>query len=107
MIANLAWSHAAQLYASDVLQEEKHASASSALASVLPRLFPFFRHNIRSVRTAVMQTLIKVLNAYSATASSWLPPVLLNTLRMVYQNIILEADPVREIRSLLFFGSRC
>jgi hypothetical protein len=42
-----------------------------------------------------MQTLLKVLSAYADSASTWLPPVLMTTLQMVFQNIVLESDPVR------------
>ncbi|KAH7295287.1 hypothetical protein KP509_27G041200 [Ceratopteris richardii] len=64
------------------------------LSTLAPRLWPFMRHNISSVRHAAISMLERVLEAgiKSASGLSWLVPILGDALRIVYQNLLLEAD---------------
>lgn len=67
------------------------------LSTLAPRLWPFMRHNITSVRLAAIRTLERLLESgdYRAkgdTGSSWAVPILGDALRMVFQNLLLESD---------------
>lgn len=57
-----------------------------SLTDLIPRLFPFFRHTISSVRLAVVQT-ITVFLKLSITDMSWVDERLL---RLLFQNLIVE-----------------
>lgn len=74
--------------------ETKQMDDPSVLSTLAPRLWPFMRHNISSVRHAAISTLERILEAgkKSATGFSWLVPILGDALRLVYQNLLLEAD---------------
>ncbi|MCO5611453.1 hypothetical protein L7F22_065706 [Adiantum nelumboides] len=64
------------------------------LSTLAPRLWPFMRHNILSVRYAAISMLERILEAgmKSASGLSWVVPILGDALRMVYQNLLLEAE---------------
>ncbi|CAH1794395.1 unnamed protein product [Owenia fusiformis] len=64
-------------------------SSLSNLQDLVPRLWPFLRHNISSVRRASLDTLHTIL-CQSGNTSDWLPPILLDTLRHIYQRALLE-----------------
>lgn len=59
------------------------------LPLLIPRLFPFFRHTITSVRLAVLHTLLVFVRLPSVN-SSWID---VGLLRLVYQNLIFEERP--------------
>ncbi|XP_070579939.1 TATA-binding protein-associated factor 172-like [Ptychodera flava] len=63
-----------------------------SLTELVPRLWPFLRHNIASVRKSALETLYTLLNAESSLAAcqEWLSPILQEALRHVYQRCILE-----------------
>ncbi|XP_060582986.1 TATA-binding protein-associated factor 172-like [Ruditapes philippinarum] len=71
------------------------------LTELVPRLLPFFRHNIPSVRTATMKTLHTLLTMQSTKQSvdNWLPNLLQPLLCHVYQRSLLETHP--EILSVI------
>ena len=56
---------------------------------LVPRLWPFLRHNIGSVRRASLETLRTLVSDRDA-APAWLPAVLTDALRLVYQRTLLE-----------------
>lgn len=58
----------------------------SSLSHRIPRLFPFFRHTIATVRLAVLNTVVVFL-ALSSIDMSWIDARLL---RLLYQNLIVE-----------------
>ena len=60
-------------------------SNSRALVNLIPRLNPFFRHTIPSVRMAVLNAIITFLKLKSI--SEWVDD---RVVRMVYQNMIVE-----------------
>ncbi|GAA5886029.1 hypothetical protein JCM5296_007067 [Sporobolomyces johnsonii] len=64
------------------------------LPQLIPRLFPFFRHTITSVRHAVLNTLLVFLLLPSLPPSTWVDSRLY---RLLFQNLILEGRP--EIRA--------
>ncbi|KAJ1672040.1 TATA-binding protein-associated factor mot1 [Coemansia sp. RSA 25] len=66
-----------------------------ALAVLVPRLFPFFRHAIAAVRRAALQALLALAElpdgeeAADTPGAAWV--VSRECLRLVFQNIVLEA----------------
>lgn len=68
------------------------------LSTLAPRLWPFMRHSISSVRHSAIRTLERLLEAgsqrssESANSSFWPSFILGDTLRIVYQNLLLEAN---------------
>eukprot|EP00250_Pteridium_aquilinum_P022032 c25285_g1_i2 orf=410-6568(-) len=74
--------------------ETKQMDDPYLLSTLAPRLWPFMRHNISSVRHAAISTLERILEAgmKSASGLSWVVPILGDALRLVYQNLLLEAD---------------
>lgn len=74
--------------------ETKQMDDPFLLSTLAPRLWPFMRHNITSVRCAAISTLERILEAgmISASGLSWVVPILGDALRLVYQNLLLEAE---------------
>ncbi|KAJ2754387.1 TATA-binding protein-associated factor mot1 [Coemansia pectinata] len=72
-----------------------------ALAVLVPRLFPFFRHAIAAVRRAALQTLLTFAEMPSGDAA-WVDAA---CLRLVYQNIVLEVhDDISELSARLWLA---
>lgn len=65
---------------------------SQSLSEFVPRLWPFLRHNIVSVRRAALQTLLSLLSSNSTNPQpcQWVIPILQDTLRHIYQRSLLE-----------------
>ncbi|XP_071487999.1 TATA-binding protein-associated factor 172-like [Diadema antillarum] len=70
------------------------SSASQPLATLVQRLWPFMRHNIWSVRRAVLDTLLTLLctDNPQMPVAAWLPPILTDMMRHIYQRCILETN---------------
>ncbi|XP_050252135.1 TATA-binding protein-associated factor BTAF1 isoform X1 [Quercus robur] len=69
------------------------------LSTLAPRLWPFMRHSITSVRYSAIRTLERLLEAGSKrnilepyNTSFWPSFILGDTLRIVYQNLLLESN---------------
>ncbi len=56
---------------------------------LVPRLYPFLRHTITSVRLAVLKALITFANLGAETSQGWLNG---RILRLIFQNILVERD---------------
>lgn len=56
---------------------------------LVPRLYPFLRHTITSVRLAVLKALMTFANLGSDTSQGWLNG---RILRLIFQNILVERD---------------
>ncbi|EPE07334.1 tata-binding protein-associated factor mot1 [Ophiostoma piceae UAMH 11346] len=69
------------------LSAEKDEERSFTL--LVPRLYPFLRHTITSVRLAVLKALLTFVNIGGETSQGWLNG---RILRLVFQNIIVERD---------------
>jgi len=69
-----------------------------SLKHLVPRLWPFFRHNVQSVRKCALQTLDKLLSLNQEAWTGWVPHLLSDTLQILYQNVLLEPceDLVRD-----------
>ncbi|KAJ0247023.1 TATA-binding protein-associated factor BTAF1 [Hirschfeldia incana] len=69
-----------------------------ALSGLAPRLWPFTRHDISSVRFSAIRTLERLLEAgcrknisEQSKSSFWPSSILGDTLRIVFQNLLLES----------------
>ncbi|KAI9096118.1 hypothetical protein DFS34DRAFT_154547 [Phlyctochytrium arcticum] len=61
--------------------------AKISLAKLIPRLFPFFRHAIVSVRLAVLRTVATFVDVTRSSSGNWVSTELL---RLVFQNFVIE-----------------
>jgi TATA-binding protein-associated factor len=64
---------------------------------LVPRLYPFLRHTITSVRLAVLKALLTFANLESDTSQGWLNG---RILRLVFQNVLVEKDKETLAKSL-------
>lgn len=74
-----------ELSLGQVLQSSAHP-----LATLVPRLWPFLRHTIASVRLSALKTFEKLLSMGAQTVRLWLPPILPEALSNVFRNFMLE-----------------
>ena len=56
---------------------------------LVPRLYPFLRHTITSVRSAVLRALLTFINIEGPDAKDWIDG---KALRLVYQNLLVERN---------------
>ena len=56
---------------------------------LVPRLYPFLRHTIRTVRAAVLRALLTFISIEGAESRSWING---KALRLVYQNLLVERE---------------
>ncbi|OCK95910.1 uncharacterized protein K441DRAFT_657898 [Cenococcum geophilum 1.58] len=71
------------------MKENAKDDPSQSFVELVPRLFPFLRHTITTVRTAVLRALLTFLNIEGEGTDGWVNG---KALRLVYQNILLERD---------------
>ncbi|KAJ2828045.1 TATA-binding protein-associated factor mot1, partial [Coemansia furcata] len=84
-----------------VVEAGKTQPQEYALAVLVPRLFPFFRHAIAAVRRAALQTLLTFAEMPNSDAA-WVDAA---CLRLVYQNIVLEVqDDISELSARLWLA---
>lgn len=58
-----------------------------SFTNLIPRLFPFLRHTIQTVRSAVLRALLTFIRIREPGSLDWINA---KALRLVYQNILLE-----------------
>lgn len=80
----------AKFYALVGSQDSSSVHFTKNLSKLVPRLWPFLRHNLATVRRSAVDTLHKLITG-SADCWIWLAPIFRDTLAYVFQNIILEA----------------
>lgn len=76
----------------EVLEAMKASAAQDEERSftlLVPRLYPFLRHTITSVRLAVLKALATFANLGAETSQGWLTG---RILRLIFQNILVERD---------------
>ncbi|WEW55291.1 TATA-binding protein-associated factor mot1 [Emydomyces testavorans] len=61
----------------------------SSFGNLVPRLFPFLRHTISSVRSAVLRALLTFLKLEGEGQDSWVDG---KALRLVFQNLLVERN---------------
>ncbi|KAM0265193.1 hypothetical protein ACHAQJ_000346 [Trichoderma viride] len=75
-----------------VLESMKTSAAQDeerSFTRLVPRLYPFLRHTITSVRLAVLKALLTFANLGDETSQGWLNG---RILRLIFQNILVERD---------------
>eukprot|EP00192_Tetraselmis_astigmatica_P001352 CAMPEP_0117692082 /NCGR_PEP_ID=MMETSP0804-20121206/26113_1 /TAXON_ID=1074897 /ORGANISM="Tetraselmis astigmatica, Strain CCMP880" /LENGTH=1797 /DNA_ID=CAMNT_0005505457 /DNA_START=126 /DNA_END=5519 /DNA_ORIENTATION=+ len=82
----------AQLYAPGTLSQGEAADDRSHLETLLPRLWPFLRHTLKSVRLGVLACAQGILEAEPQGGAVWLGPVLGQAAALLFQNMLLEED---------------
>jgi TATA-binding protein-associated factor len=76
----------------EVLEAMKANAAQDpelSFANLVPRLFPFLRHTISTVRSAVLRALLTFLNIKGAGTEGWING---KALRLVFQNLLVERE---------------
>ncbi|CAN1261979.1 TATA-binding protein-associated factor BTAF1 [Linum perenne] len=83
----------------DVGEKSDLAESPYMLSTLAPRLWPFMRHSITSVRYSAIRTLERLLEAGCKQSVSdpygssiWPSFILGDTLRIVFQNLLLESN---------------
>ncbi|KAF2817589.1 uncharacterized protein BDZ99DRAFT_565311 [Mytilinidion resinicola] len=73
----------------DAMKENAKLDPRSSFVELVPRLFPFLRHVIISVRAAVLRAILTFLNIEGRETDDWVDG---KALRLIFQNILLERD---------------
>jgi TATA-binding protein-associated factor len=73
----------------EAMQANARQDPTQSFHELVPRLFPFLRHTITSVRAAVLRALITFLNIQSAESDGWIDS---KAVQLVFQNILLERN---------------
>ncbi|KAF1842865.1 uncharacterized protein K460DRAFT_407248 [Cucurbitaria berberidis CBS 394.84] len=73
----------------EAMQANARQDPTQSFHELVPRLFPFLRHTITSVRTAVLRALITFLNIQSEGSDGWIDS---KALQLIFQNILLERN---------------
>ena len=73
----------------DVMKSNAMKDPEQSFASLVPRLFPFLRHTLTGVRLAALRALLTFLNVKGEGTQDWIQG---KTLRLVFQNILVERD---------------
>ncbi|XP_034464473.1 TATA-binding protein-associated factor 172 isoform X2 [Hippoglossus hippoglossus] len=67
-------------------------SMQQSLTVLVPRVWPFLRHTISSVRRAALETLFTLLSKADQSCAIWINPILQDMLRHIFQSCILESN---------------
>ncbi|KAL2045861.1 hypothetical protein ABVK25_011964 [Lepraria finkii] len=73
----------------EAMRKNAEVDSDQTLGQLIPRLYPFFRHTITSVRLAGMKALATFLSICDEGAHSWVDWRLT---RLLFQNLLLEVD---------------
>jgi TATA-binding protein-associated factor len=71
------------------MQANAETDDSQSFHELVPRLFPFLRHTITSVRAAVLRALVTFLNIRDVKTDGWIDS---KALQLIFQNILLERN---------------
>ncbi|KAF8445155.1 putative TBP associated factor [Terfezia claveryi] len=71
----------------DTMRRKASSDPSQSFALLVPRLYPFLRHTITSVRSAVLRALLTFLNIQGEGTKGWIDG---KTLRLIFQNLLVE-----------------
>uniref|UniRef100_A0A671LIB3 TATA-binding protein-associated factor 172-like n=1 Tax=Sinocyclocheilus anshuiensis TaxID=1608454 RepID=A0A671LIB3_9TELE len=77
----------------------RQCSTHQSLTVLVPRVWPFLRHTIASVRRAALETLFTLLSKADQSCALWLNPIMQDMLRHIFQSCILESN--QEILELI------
>ncbi|KAI9823081.1 MAG: TATA-binding protein-associated factor mot1 [Phylliscum demangeonii] len=71
------------------MKENALIEPDHSFASLVPRLYPFLRHTITSVRSAVLRALLTFLDIEGEGATAWVDGKIL---RLMFQNLLVERN---------------
>lgn len=86
-----------------VMQAKSLREPDHSFAMLVPRLYPFLRHTITSVRRAVVRALQTFLTADRDTTLRWVDARLL---RLIFQNLLVEQN-LDVLNATISFWSEC
>ncbi|XP_068183061.1 TATA-binding protein-associated factor 172 [Antennarius striatus] len=75
-----------------VYPQVRQCSMQQSLTVLVPRVWPFLRHTISSVRRAALETLYTLLSKADQSCAAWINPILQEMLRHIFQSCILESN---------------
>ena len=88
----------------EVLEAMRHNAVSHvgySFSQLVPRLYPFLRHTITSVRSAVLRALQTFMHIGGAGTTDWVNGIVL---RLVYQNLLVERnEPTLSLSKSVWF----
>lgn len=73
----------------EAMKENAEDDPEQSFDDLVPRLYPFLRHTIRTVRSAVLRALLTFINIEGADTKGWIKG---RALRLVYQNMLVERN---------------
>jgi TATA-binding protein-associated factor len=73
----------------DAMRHNAASFAEHSFSHLVPRLYPFLRHAITSVRSAVLRALQTFMRIGGAGTKDWVNGIIL---RLVYQNLLVERN---------------
>ena len=73
----------------DAMKENASRDPEQSFEELVPRLYPFLRHTIRTVRSAVLRALLTFINIEGFDTKRWVSG---KALRLVYQNLLVERE---------------
>lgn len=73
----------------EAMKQNAAADSEQSFALLVPRLYPFLRHTITSVRSAVLRALLTFVKIEGEGTRDWLNGKIL---RLVFQNILVERN---------------
>lgn len=73
----------------EAMKKNAARDSDQSFALLVPRLYPFLRHTITSVRSAVLRALMTFVNIEGEGTRDWLNGKIL---RLIYQNILVERN---------------
>lgn len=73
----------------EAMKKNAAKDSEQSFANLVPRLYPFLRHTITSVRSAVLRALLTFVNIEGEGTRDWLNGKIL---RLIYQNLLVERN---------------
>ncbi|KAI5202704.1 hypothetical protein AUEXF2481DRAFT_4463 [Aureobasidium subglaciale EXF-2481] len=73
----------------DAMKKNAAENPEQSFSELVPRLYPFLRHTISTVRSAVLRALLTFVNIDGEDAKCWVDG---RALRLVYQNLLVERN---------------
>ncbi|KAL1974098.1 hypothetical protein VTN31DRAFT_5658 [Thermomyces dupontii] len=85
----------------DAMKANAADDPDASFANLVPRLYPFLRHTITSVRLAVLRALMTFLQLEGEGTNAWVDG---KTMRLVFQNLLVERnEDVLKLSLLVWF----
>lgn len=79
----------------EIMQSHEFQVSADSFDNLVPKLFPFLRHSITNVRKSTLKTLLEFISIDDPSSKLWIGS---KTLRLIFQNLLVEQNP--EVLSL-------